>query len=167
MYRSQRRHVLYNSCLRQCYPSGIDRAQVVLSENGGSQIVDATALEILIDNEEVLELESAERLFFRAIAVGETTVRVRLGELESNAITVRVMEAEVTIRMLTISAMTTEADVGDGLQLVAIGITSADTEVDLTNEVTWLSSDSDVTSVDQATGCHRGFRQCDHHDSFQ
>ena len=59
------------------------------------------------------------------------------------------MEAEVTIRMLTISAMTTEADVGDGLQLVAIGITSADTEVDLTNEVTWLSSDSDVASVDQ------------------
>lgn len=122
-------------------------ANIRLAENDETQRFDTDELLFEIADETVLARSAEEGLVFQALAVGETTISVRLGDLSSNEVSVIVQEAAVTIDALTIQAMVLEAEVGQSFQLIAVGTTSRGEEVELSDSVTWASSNPAAATV--------------------
>jgi hypothetical protein len=129
-----------------------DEVMVVLELKRDDQIqsIEAEELAVVVDNPEVLRANPDAPLTLEAIAPGETTIKYTLGMLESNTVTVTVGAVGLNITEIRVTAETTEAEIGQTLQLSAIGYDEAGNNSDLSSLVTWASAKPSVAIVDDA-----------------
>uniref|UniRef100_UPI00261365B9 Ig-like domain-containing protein n=1 Tax=uncultured Microbulbifer sp. TaxID=348147 RepID=UPI00261365B9 len=83
-----------------------------------------------------------------AVEEGNTTAYARLGGIVSNTVTVNVTGAVLTSIQVTPPAPSLAK--GNTQQLTAQGTFSDGTTADLTNSVAWISSDTDIVTVDSS-----------------
>lgn len=119
-------------------------------ENDQEQSLDVETLTAVIENPDLLRVDSDNPLLLEAVAPGETTVRYTMGTLESNTVTVTISAITLNITAIRVAAQTTEAQVGQTLQLSVIGIDDEGSESAVSAGVLWASSTPSVATIDDA-----------------
>ena len=88
----------------------------------------------------------------KAIGVGSTDIVAKFGGVGSNEVKLAV--TATTLKSITVSSDKPELIVGTSTKLTAIGVYSDGSDVDITKDVSWSSSDTDIVTVvgDEAKG---------------
>jgi hypothetical protein len=121
--------------------------ELQLLEDDQAVFFDLEAVTVIIGQPEILRVNANSPNVLEAMAPGETTIQYVLGTLESNEVTVTIESSAVTVVSLRIETQSTEAQIGQSLQLTAIGADDSNQDVDLSTQVTWASSNQDVATV--------------------
>ena len=81
---------------------------------------DQQELNLILGNPNLLQVSEDNPLVLRAVAVGQTTVQYDLNGLVSNEVVINISEQPGVFSELRIVTTTTEANIGETLQLSAI-----------------------------------------------
>ena len=108
---------------------------------------DQQELNLILGNPNLLQVSEDNPLVLRAVAVGQTTVQYDLNGLVSNEVVINISEQPGVFSELRIVTTTTEANIGETLQLSAIAVTETGQEQDITHRAMWSSTRLEIATV--------------------